>query len=589
MQGLNPEFHEADVATEALLQVAIIKGHMARLKASLENISIKGKAPSPLALRERITRYGEAGGIEAGGRKQTIASVFPMGPGDTNGRYSSFKGELWLEPGCPPTQGRCVQQRGANEENGVALVLGAGNRIFLSVIDVLHCLFVHNEVVLCKHHPLRGYQDYYVRAIFSPMIERDFVATILDVSLEASSYACNHSLVKHVHMTGGKPTHDAIVWGVGDAQISRKSRNEPKLQNATMTSELGAVTPWIVVPDTFTQAELKHQASHLARAIWDNVSCNCNAPKVVLLSGNWPQREAFVAEVKHCLRSMPAGVPYYPGTAKRYAAFQEAYQVQSTSWSLELLTPFENVESPPRSASAFSSDIPADLPFLAIHLNITSDGDCSNDYALKNEAFGPVICFVTVEDNPGLVVDGSDALSQSATATFMTNVASIANEQLYGTLSCTVILHPNTEKVLPEACERLLAELKYGCICVNAWTALCYSMDTCSWGAFPGEKLENVASGIGIVQNTLLFDHVQKTVVRAPLVDKGQILHRPPPAFILVNVTKFLLRPGLGTFFAMAFPRFSCCKCCSMFLAIIVILAAAVFLCNYEGWISIMR
>ena len=45
------------------------------------------------------------------------------------------------------------------------------------------------------------------------MIERDFVATILDVSLEASSYACNHSLVKHVHMTGGKPTHDAIVWG----------------------------------------------------------------------------------------------------------------------------------------------------------------------------------------------------------------------------------------------------------------------------------------------------------------------------------------------------------------------------------------
>ena len=577
-QGLDPASHELEVATEAMIQVAIMKGHMARLKSTFESIATKGKPPPPLALRERVTMSGEAGGTETGGRKQTVASVFPMGPGDTNGRYSSFRGELWLQPDCPPTQGACVQQQGAEGGNGVALVLGAGNRMFLSIIDMLHCLFVHNEVVLCKHHPLRAYQDRYVRAVFAPLIERGFVATILDTTLAAASHACYHSLVKHVHMTGGKPTHDAIVWGVGDEQASRKSRNEPKLQNATMTSELGAVTPWIVVPAQYSEDELKFQASHLARVIWDNISCNCNAPKVVLLSGSWPQKDAFVAEVKRCLRCLPAAVPYYPGAAKRYTAFQEAYQVPSHASSTELLTPFGDVASPPRSAVSASSGIPDDLPFLAIQLSIGSDGSCSNDYALKNEAFGPIICFATVEGGPHM--DGSDASSQNAAAAFMAAAAKIANEKLFGSLSCTVILHPSTEKALPEACDRLVAELKYGCICINAWTALCYSMDTCSWGAFPGEELNDVASGIGVVQNTLLFDHVQKTVVRAPLVDKGQILHHPPPAFILVNVAKFLLRPGLGTFFAMAFPRFSFRRCCSYCLMVVLVLAVALYLCG---------
>ena len=42
-----------------------------------------------------------------------------------------------------------------------------------------------------------------------------------------------------------------------------------------------------------------------------------------------------------------------------------------------------------------------------------------------------------------------------------------------------------------------------------------YAQDTCAWGPFPGEQLCAVESGIGDpVQNTLLFDHVQKAVVR---------------------------------------------------------------------------
>ena len=61
-QGLDPASHELEVATEAMIQVAIMKGHMARLKSTFESIATKGKPPPPLALRERVTMSGEAGG-----------------------------------------------------------------------------------------------------------------------------------------------------------------------------------------------------------------------------------------------------------------------------------------------------------------------------------------------------------------------------------------------------------------------------------------------------------------------------------------------------------------------------------------------
>jgi hypothetical protein len=39
----------------------------------------------------------------------------------------------------------------------VALVLGAGNQAFLSVVDVVECVFMKRKPVLFKHHPLRPF------------------------------------------------------------------------------------------------------------------------------------------------------------------------------------------------------------------------------------------------------------------------------------------------------------------------------------------------------------------------------------------------------------------------------------------------
>src|SRR5690606_1621509 len=51
---------------------------------------------------------------------------------------------------------------------------------------------------------------------------------------------------------------------------------------------------------------------------------------------------------------------------------------------------------------------------------------------------------------------------------------------------------------------------------INAWTAVGFITPTLTWGAFPGNTIDDVGSGIGIVHNALLLDHVERSVVRGP-------------------------------------------------------------------------
>ena len=65
------------------------------------------------------------------------------------------------------------------------------------------------------------------------------------------------------------------------------------------------------------------------------------------------------------------------------------------------------------------------------------------------------------------------------------------------------------------------------------------SQPTATWGAYPGNSLDAVGSGIGIVHNSLLLDHTEKTVVRGPFrpfprsVAGGEMSLAPrPPWFV---------------------------------------------------------
>jgi hypothetical protein len=72
-----------------------------------------------------------------------------------------------------------------------------------------------------------------------------------------------------------------------------------------------------------------------ATGLASNCSCNCLAPKVILLAEGWAQAPAFVAAVKAELAQLPLPAPYYPGLRQRYQAFKEQYpQVLQAPFSL---------------------------------------------------------------------------------------------------------------------------------------------------------------------------------------------------------------------------------------------------------------
>ena len=51
---------------------------------------------------------------------------------------------------------------------------------------------------------------------------------------------------------------------------------------------------------------------------------------------------------------------------------------------------------------------------------------------------------------------------------------------------------------------------------MNVWAGVIYGLVATTWGAFPGHPLDDIRSGRGVVHNGYLFDHPQKSVVRAP-------------------------------------------------------------------------
>lgn len=60
-------------------------------------------------------------------------------------------------------------------------------------------------------------------------------------------------------------------------------------------------------------------------ALSSNCSCNCLAPKVLLLAEGWTQADQLVAALKAELAQLPMPAPYYPGIRQRHDAFRQAY------------------------------------------------------------------------------------------------------------------------------------------------------------------------------------------------------------------------------------------------------------------------
>ncbi|MCO4747923.1 MAG: aldehyde dehydrogenase [Proteobacteria bacterium] len=440
---------------------------------------------------------------------QVAATVFP---GDLFDKllFMGHSVEIWMEPGVTQPELAATMAPTLKDPPApkVALVLGAGNVSAISATDVLHKLFVDNEVVVLKMNPVNDYAGPFIEAAFKGLVDLGVLRVVYG-GVQAGVQLTSHEDVQSIHMTGSDKTHDAIVFGPGEAGHANKQ--ERAIQNhREMTCELGNVSPVIVVPGPWSASDFAQQGEAIASQITANVGFNCITARVVINHRSWDGRSQLLDGVR---KSLSAALPrhaYYPGARDRYDSFVAAHP----------------------EAERFGSDADGKVPYTFI---TGVDSNDSDDIVFNTEAFAPVMAETTL--------DAADPVA------FLKAAVEFSNNQVWGTLAASILVHPKSLKdpAMAAAVEQAIADLRYGTVAVNTWAGLSFLLMQGTWGAFPGHDAFDIQSGTGWVHNTRMFGKPQKSVIRAPfrpMVKPAWFPSHKKADVLSRRITEFEAKPG---------------------------------------------
>jgi aldehyde dehydrogenase (NAD(P)+) len=407
--------------------------------------------------------------------------------------------DVWMQPGVTEQSMRAgvgAFYAQPDPPGRVTTVLGAGNASAIPVLDVLYAMVVQGDVVALKLNPVSDAYGPVFAKIFAPLV-RDGYLRLVRGGGDVGERLVRSDLVEAVHITGSARTFDAIVWGTGPEAKTRKQRGEPLLTKP-ITSELGGVGPTIVVPGEWSKADIEFQAQHVATQKLHSSGHTCVASQVLVLPATWPQRHDFVAAVRRALARAPHRRPFYPGTQQRVEAFVQTHGAR-------LLDAEQQVA-------------------------LLEDVDPTSDHpAFAEEFFGPL--YVTTS------LPGHD------TEDYLRHAVEFANVRLAGNLGANLLVDPRTAHEHRAAIDAALADLRFGCIGVNAWSALAFLTPRAAWGAYAGNTSDDIRSGSGYVHNSLMLERPQKNVISAPFrpfprsVRHGAVTMAVKPPWFLENTT----------------------------------------------------
>lgn len=430
---------------------------------------------------------------------QTAVKVLPHSLWDRL-LLSGISAEVWMQRGVTPANLKkhaaiVYDQPESKRKGKVALILGAGNVAAITPLDVLQKLFLENQVVILKMNPVNDYLTGFFEVAMKPFIDVDALR-IVKGDAAGGAYLCEHPIVEELHITGSDKTHDAIVWGVGDEADKNRAAGTPK--NAKrFTSELGSVSPTIVVPGPWSAADIRFQAENIATMKLHNSGHNCIATQALIMPRGWARGDALLAALKKVAAQSHRPV-WYPGAEQRL----EHYEMRGGQ-----------VQKVPRGDKA---------PPLVIG-QLGEDG-----YNREHEVFGPAM--------------GVRELDAPDAETYLRAAIDYANNELWGTLGANILIHPRTiRQIGRRRFEEILAGLRYGTIGVNGWCGLGFLIPACPWGAYPGHTIEDVQSGIGTVHNAFMLENTERTIVTAPWrpFPRGllslQFTLLPKPPFFITN------------------------------------------------------
>lgn len=464
-KGLDPD--GPDGGEELLAGVGMFVRLMTAYRRSLLDIARVGRPQYPGPVRH-----------VAGGR--VAVGVLPTSLLDRV-VYFRNRAEVWMEPGVDEVALRAHQAaayHNAGAPAGVCVVLGAGNVAALAPRDVVHQLMGEGRVVILKANPVNDYLVEFWRRALAVFIEAGVVRVVTGAG-DVGSYLVHHHGVDVVHVTGSSRTYQAIVFA--DAGTSSASSPTPAMLDKPVTAELGNVSPVIVVPGDWSRREIAYQAAHVATMLVNNAGFNCLTPRVLVTHARWAQRGEFLGALEEVLARVPPRRAYYPGAFARRDRFLAAHP----------------------DAHQIGLATPGAMPWTII---TGVDPAQTGDICFREEAF----CALTSETT----------LDAATPEEFVRRAVDFCNDVLYGTLAATIVVSPRTRRIstMRDVVDLAVADLRYGTIGVNVWHALGILAGTTPWGAYPGHVATDIQSGVGVVGNTYMFAHPQKSVVSGPFV-----------------------------------------------------------------------
>eukprot|EP00298_Acanthocystis_sp_HF-20_P005458 c15619_g1_i1.p1 GENE.c15619_g1_i1~~c15619_g1_i1.p1 ORF type:complete len:566 (+),score=235.20 c15619_g1_i1:56-1699(+) len=366
-----------------------------------------------------------------------------------------------------------VQTRPQEHPAGLALVLGAGN--YSAPLDILTKLYITNQVVIYKPNPIYEKLVPIFRRFFAPLVEKGFLDFVVG-GADVGSALLKLESVGEIVLTGGKDTFNKIVWG-GSPHSGVPNVTKP------ICAELGSVNPVIIVPGKWTPAELDAHCQALVKAKMLNGSHICASPQVLLTCKNWPQRQEFLDCLQGWFKKCPATRSYYPGTDQKYQAHLSQAKNPVIIEKEEIFPAQKN---------------PLFVP-----------GTSVDEFGLGTEAFCPVLYEVPLD------VDVS-------VATFLPLAVKVANEKCDGELTASILIDNESARLNPQVLEEAIDDLRVGAVGVNQLAVATIMFAQTVWGAYPGNTVDKVGSGIGQIGNCHGFNNVTKSVLRAPFTFPAQ-------------------------------------------------------------------
>jgi Aldehyde dehydrogenase family len=386
--------------------------------------------------------------------------------------FMGLRAETWLQPGVTietmfgKNPARLLRQTEVTSK--IALVLGAGNVSSIPATDALTKIFHNDTAVLLKLNPVNDYLGEIFQDALKPLIDAGWLRIIYGATA-VGAYAIHHQSVDSVHITGSADSHEAIVWGSDPNERQLRKKQDSPLITKPISSELGNVTPWIVVPGSYSQSQLQAQAESIAASITNNASFNCIATKMIITCKQWPQRSAFLDAIQRLLNTTPKRYAYYPGAAERHRQFS--------------------------GISGQESD------------------DCLPWFLRQDVKFDE--CPELFQRESFVCVLGETSIGAGSPVDFLQQAVEFVNNHMLGTLAVGLTI-PN-DLATNSAVDQALRGLRYGTIGINQWSALGFAWMSSPWGGYPGASLQDIQSGIGAVHNTYLLEKPEKTVIYGKL------------------------------------------------------------------------